>query len=65
MLVLWSVSYFDMRIMMATGRVESGPEHAASDAHPAAVWGFYWYSLFLVWGIALGATAWWSRRVRR
>jgi hypothetical protein len=63
-LVLWSFSYFNMRIMLATGRVESGPEYAAGDAHPAAVWGFYWYSLFLVWGISLGATAWWSSRTR-
>jgi hypothetical protein len=64
-LVLWSVGYFYLRIYLATGRVVSAPEYAAGDAHPAAVWGFFWYGLFLVWGIALGATAWWSRRTRR
>jgi hypothetical protein len=63
-LVLWSLSFFHLRIMLATGRVESAPEFAASDAHPAAVWGYLWYSVFLVWGISLGATAWWSRRTR-
>jgi hypothetical protein len=61
-LVLWGLSYFHLRIMLAAGRVVSAPEYAAGDAHPAADWGFYWYSLFLVWGISLGATAWWSRR---
>lgn len=61
-LILWSLSYLNLRIMLATGRVVSGPEFAASDAHPAAAWGYYWYGLFLVWGISLGATAWWSRR---
>jgi hypothetical protein len=63
-LVLWSVGYFYLRIYLATGRVVSAPEYAAGDAHPAADWGFFWYGLFLVWGIALGATAWWSRRTR-
>jgi hypothetical protein len=61
-LVLWSLGYFYMQIMLAAGRVVSAPKYAAQDGSPSAVWGFYWYGLFLVWGIALGATAWWSRR---
>jgi hypothetical protein len=63
-LVLWSLTYFNLRIMLATGRVVSAPEYAEGDAHPAADWGFYWYGLFLVWGLSLGATAWYSRRTR-
>lgn len=63
--VLWGLGYFYLRAMLAAGRVVSAPEYAAGDAHPAAEWGFLWYGLFLVWGISLGATAWWSRRTRR
>jgi hypothetical protein len=38
---------------------------ADEDAHPAAVWGFYWYGVFLVWGISLGAAALAYKRVSR
>ena len=40
------------------GRVVPAPEFAVQDAHPAAVWGFYRYAVFLVWGISLGIASW-------
>ncbi len=56
-LTFWGLGYFYLEYFLAVGRVVSAPEIAAQDAHPAAIWGFYWYGVFLVWGIALGAAA--------
>ncbi len=64
-LSLWGLGYFYLRYFLAAGRVVSAPEFAAQDAHPAAVWGFYWYGVFLVWGISLGAAALAYKRVTR
>jgi hypothetical protein len=57
-LTLWGLGYFYLRYFLAVGRVVPAPEFAAQDAHPAAVWGFYWYAVFLVWGLSLGIAAW-------
>ncbi|MGW5342859.1 DUF3995 domain-containing protein [Streptomyces sp. HUAS TT3] len=54
---LWGFTYFALQYLLAAGRVVSAPAFAAKDAHPDAVWGLFWYGLFLVWGIALGVAA--------
>jgi hypothetical protein len=64
-LTAWSLMYFYLQVLLATDRVVSGPEFAAQDADPAAVWGYYWYGIFLIWGLSFGATARWSRPARR
>jgi hypothetical protein len=63
-ITFWGLGYFYLQYVLAVGRVVPAPEFAAQDAHPAAIWGFYWYGVFLVWGISLGAAAWWSRQTR-
>ncbi len=62
-LTAWELGYFYLQYFLAVGWVVPAPAFAAQDAHPA-VWGFYWYGVFLVWGLSLGAAAWWSRRIR-
>ncbi|WP_329384078.1 DUF3995 domain-containing protein [Streptomyces sp. NBC_01351] len=56
-MTLWGFTYFAMQYLLAAGRVVSAPSFAAGDAHPQAAWGLFWYGLFLVWGISLGAAA--------
>ena len=46
-LTLWGLGYFYLRYFLAAGRVVPAPEFAAQNAHPAAVWDFYWYAVFL------------------
>ncbi|MFK0253163.1 DUF3995 domain-containing protein [Streptomyces sp. NPDC090445] len=60
---LWGFTYFALQYLLAAERVVSAPAFAAKDAHPQAVWGLFWYGLFLVWGIALGVAA--RQRLRR
>lgn len=64
-LTLWGFIYFAMQYLLAVGRVVSAPAFAAQDADPMAVWGYYWYALFLVWGLGLGAAAYYARKASR
>jgi hypothetical protein len=56
-LTVWGLGFFYLQYFLVSGRVESAPAFTANDAHPAAVWGFYWYGVFVVWGISLGLAA--------
>lgn len=64
-LTLWGFIYFAMQYLLAVGRVVSAPAFAAQDAHPMFVWGYFWYGLFLVWGLALGAAAYYTYKAAR
>ncbi|MFG2296340.1 DUF3995 domain-containing protein [Streptomyces sp. NPDC048603] len=56
-MTLWGFTYFAMQYLLAAERVVSAPAFAAKDAHPQAAWGLFWYALFVVWGVMLGAAA--------
>lgn len=62
---LWGFSYFVLQFQLAIGRVQSAPAFAVQDASPMAVWGYFWYGLFLVWGISLGAAALYTAKDRK
>ncbi|MGW4893778.1 DUF3995 domain-containing protein [Kitasatospora sp. NPDC004240] len=57
-MTLWGLTYFAMQYLLAADRVVSAPAFAAKDAHPQAAWGLFWYGLFVLWGLTLGAAAW-------
>jgi hypothetical protein len=50
---LWGLAYFSQKILLALGVVSSTSQFAARNAEPNAAWGYYWYSLFIVWGLSL------------
>lgn len=64
-LSLWGFIFFIMQYLLAVGRVVSAPAFAEQDAHPMAVWSYFWYGLFLFWGIALGLAAYQAQRIRK
>lgn len=64
-LTLWGFSYFVLKFQLAIGRVQSAPAFAVQDASPMAVWGYFWYGLFLVWGISLGTAALYTAKIRK
>ncbi|MEK4976932.1 MULTISPECIES: DUF3995 domain-containing protein [Bacillales] len=64
LLSLWGFIYFALQYLLAVGRVQSAPMHAAQDASPMAAWGYFWYALFLVWGISLGIAAYHAGKTR-
>ncbi|MFJ4779900.1 DUF3995 domain-containing protein [Streptomyces sp. NPDC088762] len=64
-MTLWGFTYFAMQYLISVGRVVPAPAFAAKDAHPQAVWGLFWYGLFVVWGVSLGIAAWQRLRARR
>ena len=51
-----------MQYLLAVGRVQSAPMYADQDASPMAVWGYFWYALFLIWGISLGTAAYYGEK---
>ncbi|MFU1795271.1 DUF3995 domain-containing protein [Paenibacillus azoreducens] len=57
LLSVWGFAFFVMQFLYAIGRVVPAPAFTAMDAHPMAVWGYFWYFLFLCWGISLGFAA--------
>ncbi|RAR43628.1 hypothetical protein [Paenibacillus sp. MDMC362] len=63
LLSLWGFTYFVMQYLLAVGRVRSAPMYADQDASPMAVWRYFWYALFLIWGISLGAAAYYAEKV--
>ncbi|MFE0560341.1 DUF3995 domain-containing protein [Paenibacillus sp. NPDC058910] len=65
LLSLWGFTYFVMQYLLAVGRVQLAPMYATQDASPMAVWGYFWYALFLIWGISLGAAAYYAEKVRK
>lgn len=61
-LTVWGLGYSYLRYFLAVGRVVPAPQSAVQDAHPAVVWGFYWYGRFLAWGLSAGAAAFYYQR---
>lgn len=57
-MTLWGFTYFAPQYLLSAGRVVSPPAWAAQDADPQAAWGFFWYALFVLWGLMLGLAAW-------
>jgi hypothetical protein len=56
-LTFWGLGFYYLRFFIEIGRVASSPQFIYQDSnlHPV-IWGYIWYSLFLVWGISLGLT---------
>jgi len=54
---LWGLAYFGLQVQLAFGDAASSDQYFASDANPNAIWGLYWYSLFIVWGLSLTIAA--------
>ncbi|MFB9759334.1 DUF3995 domain-containing protein [Ectobacillus funiculus] len=56
-LTFWGLGFFYLRFFIEIGRVISSPQFIYQDSniHPI-IWGYIWYSLFLIWGISLGLT---------
>jgi len=56
-LAFWGLGFFYLRFFMGIGRVVSPPQFVYQDLNiHLIIWGYIWYSLFLVWGISLGLT---------
>ena len=54
--------YLLRHAVFVSGRPRSvGPMYADQDASPMAVWGYFWYALFLIWGISLGTAILWGK----
>jgi hypothetical protein len=56
-LTFWGLAYFGLQILLAFDGATSSEQYFASEANPNAVWGLYWYSLFIAWGVSLGMAA--------
>ncbi|MCP3741867.1 DUF3995 domain-containing protein [Rossellomorea sp. BNER] len=64
-LTLWGFSYFVLQFQLAIGRVQSAPAFAAQDASPMAIWGLFWYSLFLIGGVSIGFASYYAQKIQR
>lgn len=62
-LSLWGFSYFVLQFQFAIGRVQSTPQFAVQDASSMALWGYFWYLLFLIWGVSLGVAAFYAQKL--
>jgi hypothetical protein len=61
---LWGLLYFGLQIQIAIFGIGSAPQYAVNNASPNAIWGFYWYSLFIVWGVSLGIAAFYFHKLK-
>lgn len=56
-LTFWGLGFFYLRFFIEIGRVISSQQFTYQDSNIyPIIWGYIWYSLFLVWGISLGLT---------
>ncbi len=56
-LTFWGLGFFYLRFFIEIGRVTSSLQFTYQDSNIyPVIWGYIWYSLFLVWGISLGIT---------
>lgn len=62
---LWGLAYYALQVQIALGWVPSTSQYIAQNANPNAIWGYYWYSLFILWGVSLGVAAYYYHRVRK
>lgn len=54
---LLGFAYFALQILLAFNNDTSSGQYFVSDSNPNAIWGLYWYSLFILWGLSLGVAA--------
>ena len=62
---LWGLAYFGLQVQLAFNNAISSQQYFASDTNPNAIWGLYWYSLFIVWGLSLGMAAFNFHKLRK
>jgi hypothetical protein len=54
---VWGLAYFGLQVQLAVQQSYSSAQYYASTTNPSAIWGLYWYSLFILWGLSLGTAA--------
>jgi len=64
-LTVWGLAYFGLQILLAFDGAASSEQYFASETNPNAIWGLYWYSLFIVWGVSLGMAAFYFHRIKK
>jgi hypothetical protein len=57
---LWGLGYFGLQLQFAMGVAQP----TAQQADPNAILGYYWYSLFILWGVSLGLAAYYFLKVK-
>lgn len=62
---VWGLAYFGLQVQLAFDNDISSQQYFASETNPNAIWGLYWYSLFIVWGLSLGIAAFYFHRVKK
>jgi len=62
---LWGLAYFGLQVHLASNNAISSQQYFASDTNPNAIWGLYWYSLFIVWGLSLGMAAFYFHKLKK
>ena len=62
---LWGIAYFGLQVQLAFENAVSSQQYFASDTNPNAIWGLYWYSLFIIWGLSLGSAAFYYHRLMK
>lgn len=62
---LWGLAYFGLQVQLAFNNDTSSDQYFASDTNPNAIWGLYWYSLFIVWGLSLGMAAFYFHKLKK
>jgi hypothetical protein len=61
---LWGLAFFALQIQIAINGIQSAPQYAAANANPDAIWGYYWYSLFIIWGLSLGIAVFYFHKLK-
>lgn len=64
-LTTWGVAYFCLQVQLAFNEAASSEQYFASETNPNAIWGLYWYSLFIAWGLSLGTAAFYFHRLKK
>lgn len=64
-LTLWGLAFFGLQILLSFNDATSSEQYFASETNPGAIWGLYWYSLFIVWGLSLGTAAFYFHELRK
>ena len=57
---LWGLGYFSLILQIAMG-LAPPPQFDS----PNAILGYYWYSLFILWGLSLGFAAFYFHKVKK
>lgn len=64
-LTLWGLAFFGVQVQLALGWLPSTSIYAVQNINPNAVWGYCWYSLFVLWGLSLGAAAFYYHKRKK